>query len=98
MLQIHSISLPGRCGHRPLQGAFLDLKQLGKLEFEEQWRYRAGQGSNDQIGTVHVLSAATRRLDKPEFEDIVAMAEMGVCIKLKLCKRKFWKVAFFSLW
>jgi hypothetical protein len=26
-----------------------------------------GQGSDDQPGTVHALSAATRRLDKPEF-------------------------------
>jgi len=35
-LQIHNISLPGRCGHRPLQSAFLDLKQLDKPKFEEQ--------------------------------------------------------------
>ena len=30
-----NISLPGRCGHRPLQGAFLDLKHLDKPKFDE---------------------------------------------------------------
>ena len=50
------------------------MKQLDKLEFEEQWRYRAGQGSNDKKHTVHALSAATRRLDKPEFEEQMRIA------------------------
>jgi len=35
VLQICNIALPGRCGHRPLQGANDNLIQLDKSEFED---------------------------------------------------------------